>query len=110
MRGSASVAYKKYGRTPVRVSDDEALENLVEGLKTPKKAYIYHCQNHYMCPIGFEKVPLAAKKGTFLTSIIIGEISPLYPCLQVAKWSDIASDMNCRFPDFFDIRNADLGV
>ena len=24
----------------------------------PNKAYIYHCYNHYMCPVGYEEMPL----------------------------------------------------
>ena len=34
-----------------------ALERLKEGLKDPSMAFIYHCYNHYFCPIGFEEVP-----------------------------------------------------
>lgn len=26
-------------------------------------AYIYHCQNHYFCPVGFEATPLKAAKA-----------------------------------------------
>ena len=35
----------------------EALNKLKEGLQHPQKAYIYHCYNHYMCPVGFEDMP-----------------------------------------------------
>ena len=40
---------------------ERALENLKEGLRNPSMAFIYHCYNHYFCPIGFEEVP---KKAT----------------------------------------------
>ena len=34
-----------------------ALESLKEGLRDPAMAFIYHCYNHYFCPIGYEEVP-----------------------------------------------------
>lgn len=36
---------------------------LTQGLKDESMAYIYHCQNHYFCPVGFEATPLKAAKA-----------------------------------------------
>lgn len=41
------------GKT-TEIDENLALKNLLEGLKSERKAYIYHCYNHYMCPIGYE--------------------------------------------------------
>lgn len=40
-----------------------ALIKLTQGLKDESMAYIYHCQNHYFCPVGFEATPLKAAKA-----------------------------------------------
>lgn len=43
---------------------------LTQGLKDESMAYIYHCQNHYFCPVGFEATPLkAAKAYRLVTSV-----------------------------------------
>ena len=48
-----------------------ALPALKKGLSNPNKAFIYHCYNHYMCPVGFEESPVeksqAYKKDTDIT-------------------------------------------
>lgn len=44
---------------------------LTQGLKDESMAYIYHCQNHYFCPVGFEATPLkAAKAYRWVTSVL----------------------------------------
>lgn len=40
-----------------------ALQKLTQGLKDESMAYIYHCQNHYFCPVGYEATPLKAAKA-----------------------------------------------
>ncbi len=35
-----------------------AWKALKVGLMNSNKAYIYHCYNHYMCPVGYEEMPL----------------------------------------------------
>ena len=60
----------------------QALENLKDGLRSTDRTYIYHCYNHYMCPIGFEMTPnkpvdayaLNKDIAEFDTWIIIGEL------------------------------------
>ena len=60
----ASFLYKPQGRnTTSDVTSGDALQQLKTGLQSPLCTYIYHCQNHYFCPIGFEDVPLSCEKA-----------------------------------------------
>lgn len=45
------------------LSAEGALLKLTQGLKDESMAYIYHCQNHYFCPLGFDATPLKAAKA-----------------------------------------------
>lgn len=58
MRGESRICFKLHGASITNgIDSDQALANLMLGLKDPSKAYIYHCFNHYMCPLGFEINP-----------------------------------------------------
>eukprot|EP00357_Protocruzia_adherens_P017403 CAMPEP_0115010610 /NCGR_PEP_ID=MMETSP0216-20121206/23426_1 /TAXON_ID=223996 /ORGANISM="Protocruzia adherens, Strain Boccale" /LENGTH=420 /DNA_ID=CAMNT_0002378873 /DNA_START=131 /DNA_END=1393 /DNA_ORIENTATION=- len=115
VKGKASVMYKMHGadRT-IGIEPEEALARLVEGLRGTSKAFIYHCQNHYFCPIGFEFMPLnpadAYKRysdipfSEFETSIAIGEPSRAFPSIHFKKWRKIVFDIEQQNPDFYDIR------
>lgn len=57
--GHAYYFYKPHGQGKTSgVSPSLALEKFKDGLKDPSMAFIYHCYNHYFCPIGYEEVPL----------------------------------------------------
>ena len=59
--GQAYYFYKPVGKgRTFGIRPERALENLKEGLRNPSMAFIYHCYNHYFCPIGFEDVPKRA--------------------------------------------------
>jgi hypothetical protein len=48
-----------------------------------------------------------------LQSFILGsslEFSKCYPVFHVKKWEDIAIDISCAFPEYFNIRKSELGV
>eukprot|EP00118_Oscarella_pearsei_P026374 m.309819 g.309819 ORF g.309819 m.309819 type:complete len:373 (+) comp48071_c0_seq1:59-1177(+) len=117
--GKAFYFYKPHGagRT-IGLSADDALGRLKSGLKDDKLAFIYHCKNHYFCPIGFEDVPLMPHNAyrTPLshsdtdTWILIGEPSRKYPGIHCKKWSDICIDLDCQNPEYFDIRHVERGV
>lgn len=75
-------------------SPQQAVENLKKGLKNEKLAFIYHCYDHYMVPIGFDSSPkepsnayfneefiLKEKGDTFDDWIIIGE-----PSVTFSPW------------------------
>ena len=59
LRGSARIFYKPKGSKNItsEFTPKTALKALKSGLQNPNKAYIYHCFNHYMCPVGFEEMP-----------------------------------------------------
>lgn len=55
VKGSAKIAWKLHGKNQtLGIEKNQALENLINGLRNERKAYIYHCWNHYFCPIGYE--------------------------------------------------------
>ena len=58
VKGESRIAFKLHGKNKtLGIDKAQALTNLQAGLQTDSKAYIYHCYNHYMCPIGFESTP-----------------------------------------------------
>lgn len=118
MKGQARISFKLHGNSVTEgIDKEQARKNLIEGLKQERKAYIYHCLNHYMCPIGFELTPESPDEAyvvkdnqQFNTWIIIGEISKMHPVFHVKSWEDIFTDIDCVFPQFFNIRKPELGV
>jgi hypothetical protein len=94
------------------------LAELKEGLRNEKKAYIYHCHNHYFLIIGYESNPdlpiEAYRKSEELTSteewVIIGEISKKYAPFHVRKWSDVVLDLDQQYPKYFSIRHPEKGI
>ena len=64
VRGRTYFLYKPRGHNKTgAISEETALKSLKRGLRGDDTAYIYHCQNHYFCPIGFEEVPLKAENA-----------------------------------------------
>ena len=64
VKGCAYVLYKPQGKNKAAgetASGD--LLKLTHGLKDESLAYIYHCQNHYFCPTGFETTPVKVNKA-----------------------------------------------
>lgn len=56
--------YKPRGaRKTVGISSEKALLRLKEGLKRSDCSFVYHCANHYFCPIGYEETPLDPKRA-----------------------------------------------
>lgn len=118
-KGRAKIAWKMHGKgKTLGIEKDQAVENLTGGLRADNKAYIYHCWNHYFCPIGYEQTPTKAfdayrESKDILeldTWVIIGEVSKCYPVFHIKKWDDIATDIGCAFPKFFNIRKPELGI
>lgn len=91
---------------------------LTQGLKDEAMAYIYHCQNHYFCPVGFEATPLKAARayrgplptGEMEYWILIGEPSRKHPAIHCKKWLDIVTDLNTQNPAYLDIRHTERGI
>lgn len=121
LKGQGRVVWKLHGKNRTEgVSKEEALKNLITGLKDKRKAYIYHCFNHYMCPVGFELASLmpsdAYKRLSEINPseqeafIIIAEASKAYPVFHVRKWDEIALDIDQQNPSYFNIRRPEQGI
>ena len=63
-KGRCYFLYKPNGKNKTYgVTADEALVSLKKGLKDPGTTFIYHCHNHYFCPIGYEDTPADCSKA-----------------------------------------------
>jgi len=59
VHGEAYFLYKPKGKNRTfGLSGDEALRQLKKGLHNQQMAFIYHCYNHYFCPIGYDDSPI----------------------------------------------------
>ncbi|XP_053311283.1 basic immunoglobulin-like variable motif-containing protein [Spea bombifrons] len=119
VKGCSYVMYKPHGKNKTAgESAAGALSKLTQGLKDDSMAYIYHCQNHYFCPIGFEATPVKACKayrGQLFQHeveywILIGEPSRKHPTIHCKKWADIVTDLNTQNPEYLDIRHTERGL
>uniref|UniRef100_A0A3B4AKN2 Basic immunoglobulin-like variable motif-containing protein n=1 Tax=Periophthalmus magnuspinnatus TaxID=409849 RepID=A0A3B4AKN2_9GOBI len=116
VRGCSYILYKPHGKHKTAGETEGALMKLTQGLRDESMAYIYHCQNHYFCPVGFEATPLKAAKAygplpiTEMEHwILIGEPSRKHPAIH-CKWVDIVTDLNTQNPEFLDIRHLERGI
>ncbi|KAM8821890.1 basic immunoglobulin-like variable motif-containing protein isoform 2-T2 [Eudromia elegans] len=119
IKGCSYVLYKPHGKNKTAgETATGALAKLTRGLKDESMAYIYHCQNHYFCPIGFEATPVKASKayrGRVLQQeveywILIGEPSRKHPTIHCKRWTDIVTDLNTQNPEYLDIRHLERGL
>ncbi|XP_078612337.1 basic immunoglobulin-like variable motif-containing protein [Branchiostoma floridae x Branchiostoma japonicum] len=119
VRGRAYYLYKPHGKgRTMGTTDEMALASVKNGLRDDNMTFIYHCQNHYFCPIGFEDVPLKAthayradlQQDEVETWLLIGDPSRKHPGLHCIRWSDISTDLNCQNPTYLDIRRLHLGL
>ncbi|XP_071064311.1 DNA excision repair protein ERCC-5 [Dasypus novemcinctus] len=120
VKGYSYVLYKPHGKNKTAGETAAgALSKLTHGLKDETLAYIYHCQNHYFCPIGFEATPVKANKafsrGPLSPQeveywILIGESSRKHPAIHCKKWADIVTDLNTQNPEYLDIRHLERGL
>uniref|UniRef100_A0A452RVT1 DNA excision repair protein ERCC-5 n=1 Tax=Ursus americanus TaxID=9643 RepID=A0A452RVT1_URSAM len=120
VKGCSYVLYKPHGKNKTAgETASGALSKLTHGLKDESLAYIYHCQNHYFCPIGFEATPVKANKafsrGPLSPQeveywILIGESSRKHPAIHCKKWADIVIDLNTQNPEYLDIRHLERGL
>uniref|UniRef100_A0A8C3GMD5 Basic immunoglobulin-like variable motif-containing protein n=1 Tax=Cairina moschata TaxID=8855 RepID=A0A8C3GMD5_CAIMO len=75
IKGCSYVLYKPHGKNKTAGETAlGALAKLTRGLKEESMAYIYHCQNHYFCPIGFEATPVKASKAYRLLDLDSGDL------------------------------------
>ena len=120
VKGSCRIFYKPKGSKNVtqEFTPKTALKALKAGLQNPNKAYIYHCYNHYMCPVGFEETPdekynvykRELQEKDLTNWLIVADQSPMYPTFICLKWEDIMQDLTMENPEFLDVRNLHKGV
>ncbi|XP_077573077.1 basic immunoglobulin-like variable motif-containing protein isoform X1 [Stigmatopora nigra] len=119
VRGCSYILYKPHGKHKTAGETAEgALAKLTLGLQDESMAYVYHCQNHYCCPLGFEATPLKAVKayrGPLPSNemdhwILIGEPSRKHAAIHCKKWMDIVTDLNTQNPEYLDIRHTEKGI
>ncbi|XP_048758287.1 basic immunoglobulin-like variable motif-containing protein isoform X3 [Ostrea edulis] len=119
VRGRGYYLYKTHGKNKTYgTSPEEALWNLKKGLQDPSTAFIYHCQNHYFCPMGFEDTPVKCTEAygcglsqeDLNTWILIGDPASGHPAIHCKRWTDIVTDIGCVNPDFLDIRRLEKGM
>lgn len=122
VNGRASFFYKPVepNRT-IGMTSRLAVDRLKNLLKSKNHAFIYHCYNHYCCPMGFELEPQnretiysssssSKNDDEFIEWLLIAETSRKYPTFHSIKWDDIDRDLSTRSPDFINIRKLDKGV
>ncbi|KAK3095376.1 hypothetical protein FSP39_013957 [Pinctada imbricata] len=119
VRGRGFYMYKCQGKNKTYgTSPEEALSKLKLGLQDPNTAYIYHCQNHYFCPIGYEDTPVKCTEAysgilpqeEMNTWILIGDPASGHPAMHCKRWTDIVTDIGCVNPEFLDIRRLEKGM
>lgn len=121
VNGHASFFYKPVGANKTTgVTGKLANEKLKKLLKTKDVAFIYHCYNHYCCPIGFESEPVDRSKvynyksdeidQRFVDWFLLADTSRKYSSFHCVKWSDIEFDLNTISPEYINIRHLERGV
>ena len=116
---------------------DNAKVRLKRLLHSQYVSFIYHCYNHYCCPVGYEQEPfnqsqifecesykdelvssifLETNSSTQIPSattvdwIFVADTSRKYPSMHCIKWDDIELDLNTRSPEYLNIRHLDRGI
>ncbi|XP_052216537.1 basic immunoglobulin-like variable motif-containing protein isoform X2 [Dreissena polymorpha] len=117
VRGRCYYVYKPHGKNKTEnVTAEDALAAVKKGLLDQHTTFIYHCQNHYFCPIGYEDVPQSPTQAysgptdDADTWILIGDPSRKHPSVHCKRWEDIVTDLNCQNPEYLDIRRLDKGI
>lgn len=93
-----------------------AKEEMKSGIKDKKVAFIYHCYNHYMVPIGYEESSEMQSQiyekdiEKTNTWFLIGDNSRLQEPVECVKFSDIEKDLKQEGPKFFNIRHPERGI
>ncbi|XP_031552794.1 basic immunoglobulin-like variable motif-containing protein [Actinia tenebrosa] len=119
VRGRAYYLYKPKGKSrTVGITSNAALQKLKRGLQDEQTAVIYHCHNHYFCPVGYEETPTKSidayrtvlPKDQTINWILVCDPSSKHPAINSIRWSDIDTDLNCENPYHMNIRKLHNGV
>ncbi len=95
----------------------QALLALKRDLRKDDFAMIYHCYNHYFCPVGFESSPVLAHeayavdvKGESDHTLLVGDSSKKLRSVQAIAWEDVVKDLTLKNPRYFDVRKPHEGI
>ncbi|XP_064638878.1 uncharacterized protein LOC135494649 isoform X1 [Lineus longissimus] len=120
VRGRGYFLYKPIGKNRTSgLRGVQAVTKLKECLRKDDTAIIYHCLNHYFCPIGYEEVPRKAwdayscetvPEKDLTTWILVGDPSKKHPGMHCIKWDDIEQDLNLEMPEFLNVRQLHKGI
>ena len=121
VKGSARIFYKPKGTKNITSehTPKTAWKSLKAGLHNSNKAYIYHCYNHYMCPVGYEEMPVEKhnvfKKDLELGKdtdawLVLADQSKCQPTFTSLKWSDVMRDLTTEHPEYLDVRKLYRGI
>jgi hypothetical protein len=126
VNGKATFFYKPVGANKTfGTTSTIAKERLQYLLHSKEISFIYHCYNHYCCPIGYEKEPLDRESiynsndtntnandesAQYIDWIFLADTSRKYAGIHSVKWQDIDADLNTKSPNFINIRHLERGV
>lgn len=127
VNGRTRFLFKAHGKhRTIGMNGTRALAETLSVLKATDRALIYHCNNHYMVPTGFDISESAAERAYFVsdgaapaeaalldeetTWIFIGDSSKTSRPLHCVRWADIRKDIELQSPQFLNIRKLELGV
>jgi len=121
VKGGARFLWKLHGKSrTLGIDPDQAFDLLASGLQSPSQAFIYHCHNHYFCPVGFEVAPLqpadAYKPSAQISPaeterwVVIAEPSKAYASLVMKRWEEVTRDIGAQNPEFLNIRKLERGM
>ena len=109
---------KMYWRRDNGELPDTILREYITDIKNKKKAFVYHCYNHYLTPLGYDIVPNDPAKGCLDVVdcegadfwIILGETTRQQPSMQSVKWREVVNDITCNDVYFYNIREKYKGM
>lgn len=121
VNGNASIFYKPVGKNKTIGMTSQIANQRIENLLHSKNtAFIYHCYNHYITIVGYEHEPIDCtqiytkssntESNELINWILLADTSRKYPNLHCVKWEDIVTDLNCKSPEFINIRHLERGL
>ncbi|KRX11243.1 hypothetical protein PPERSA_07768 [Pseudocohnilembus persalinus] len=121
VQGKAGFFWKKVGYNKTKITDNQALEKIKSALKSNNISLVYHCNNHYMLPIGYEESPKNPKltykvktqdlKPEEKNTYIIVADQALLPNSQVfvvPNFENICTDLGTEHPYLYNIKGENL--
>jgi len=80
------------------ISTEEARDGIQEGLLDSSCAFVYHCFNHYMIIVGYDK---RGHNGDMY--IHCADSSAIQPAIHSIEFSDIETDLSTEYPEYYNV-------